>query len=114
MAPKTQDTQPSALGQDEFQELLHGQLRQAVRIALVTVPEAEVDAFIGALRYQRTPQRRDRRNGHYPRDLDTTVGRIEELPVPRTRGGLKRNCLSATTADEPNWTLRSARCSCAV
>lgn len=89
MAPKTQDTQPRALGQDEFQELLHGQLRQAVRIALVTVLEAEVDAFIGALRYQRTPQRRDRRNGHYQRDLDTTAGRIEELAVPRTRGGFE-------------------------
>lgn len=89
MAPKTQHTQPSALGQDEFQQLLTGQLQQAVRIALMTVLEAEVDAFIGALRYERTPQRRDQRNGHYQRNLDTTVGRIEELSVPRTRGGFE-------------------------
>ncbi len=89
MAPKSQNTRPPALGQDEFQELLHGQLRQAVRLALVSVIEAEVDAFVGALRYERTPQRRDQRNGHYTRGLDTTVGRIEELSVPRTRGGFE-------------------------
>ena len=37
--------------------------------------------------YERTQQRRDQRNGHYRRDLETTMGQIADLPVPRTRGG---------------------------
>jgi transposase-like protein len=59
----------------------------AVRLTLVTILEEEVNAFVGALPYQRTSQRRDYRNGHYTRDLETTVGLIEELSVPRTRNG---------------------------
>ncbi|MFO3797153.1 MAG: transposase, partial [Anaerolineales bacterium] len=39
--------------------------------------------------YQRTPQRRDYRNGTYERNLETTQGVIEDLPVPRTRGGFR-------------------------
>ena len=49
----------------------------------------EVSALIGALPYERTPGRRDYRNGHYTRDLETTVGLIEDLSVPRTRNGHK-------------------------
>jgi transposase-like protein len=89
MAPEDKDTQLEPLGQAEFQDLLQEQMRHAVRLALVTVMEAEVDAFIGALPYERTPGRRDSRNGHYTRDLDTTAGRIEDLAVPRTRRGYK-------------------------
>jgi transposase-like protein len=59
----------------------------AVRLTLVTVLEEEVSALIGALPYERTPERRDYRNGHYARDLETTVGLIEDLQVPRTRNG---------------------------
>jgi transposase-like protein len=44
---------------------------------------------VGAAPYQRTAQRRDRRNGSYDRDLGTSVGTIEDLPVPRTRQGFK-------------------------
>jgi transposase-like protein len=69
--------------------LLHDQLRQAVRVTLVAILDAEVEAFIGAGPYERTPWRRDRRNGTYARDLDTSVGRISDLPVPRTRGGFR-------------------------
>ena len=36
---------------------------------------------------QRTEQRCDQRNGHYTRDLETTMGQIADLPVPRTRRG---------------------------
>jgi len=89
MAPRTKDTAPTPLSQDEFEALLQEQIRQAVRLALVEILEAEVDAFIGALPYERTPSRRDQRNGHYTRDLITTVGRIEDLPVPRTRKGFR-------------------------
>jgi len=89
MAPKTKDTASTPLSQEEFESLLQEQIRQAVRLALVTILEAEVDAFIGALPYERTPSRRDQRNGYYTRDLITTVGRIEDLPVPSTRKGFR-------------------------
>ena len=45
--------------------------------------------FIQAALYQRTPQRKDYRNGYYERDLVTTAGEIEDLPVPRTRNGFR-------------------------
>lgn len=46
-----------------------------------------MDSFIGAIRYQRSEQRQDYRNGHYTRSLGTSVGTLDDLPVPRTRGG---------------------------
>ena len=58
-----------------------------MRTALLSVLEEEVDAFIGAIRYERSDQRRDYRNGHYSRSLETSLGRINELHVPRTRAG---------------------------
>lgn len=62
-------------------------LQYAVRLALISVLEEEVTAFIGAKPYERSTQRRDQRNGHYTRNLETTVGQIPDLPVPRTRQG---------------------------
>lgn len=73
--------------QETFEQLVQQRLRQAVRVALISVLEEEVSAFIGALPYERHQQRRDQRNGHYRRDLETSRGRIADLPVPRTRGG---------------------------
>src|SRR5215469_739192 len=83
------DTQDENESQESFEAMLREQLQQAVRTALISVLEAEVDAFIGAMRYQRSEQRRDYRNGHYVRDLDTTIGHLDDLPVPRTRGGFE-------------------------
>ena len=76
MALQEKETRPAVMG-------------QAVRLALVTVLEAEVDAFVGALRYERTSERRDQRNGYDSRDRETTVGRSEEGAVPRPRRGDK-------------------------
>jgi putative transposase len=87
MAPAAQDTRTAGLSQADFQAYLRSELREAVRLALLSVLDAEVEALIGASRYERSPLRRDRRNGHYTRDLDTSVGRIEDLAVPRTRQG---------------------------
>ncbi|MBO0789876.1 MAG: transposase [Ktedonobacteraceae bacterium] len=42
---------------------------------------------MGAAPYERSEKRRDQRDGYYTRDLETTVGQIPDLPVPRTRGG---------------------------
>src|SRR5947209_17273573 len=78
-----------ALGgsQEAFEQLVKERLRQAVRVALISVLEEEVTAFIGAQPYERSEQRRDQRNGHYTRNLETTVGQLADLPVPRTRHG---------------------------
>jgi putative transposase len=73
--------------QETFEQLVKDRLRYAVRVALISVLEEEVTAFIGAQPYERTQERRDQRNGHYTRHLETTVGQIADLPVPRTRGG---------------------------
>lgn len=87
MAPKQENNRPSPLSQDEFTAMLTVQMKDAVRFALSTILEAEVTALVGALPYERSVSRTDQRNGHYARDLDTTVGLIEDLLVPRTRGG---------------------------
>lgn len=89
MAPQPEDTQPVAFRQDEFQDSIRQVLRTAVRQALTTILEEEVTALIGAAPYEHSPWRRDYRNGSYTRDLDTSVGRIEDLAVPRTRRGFR-------------------------
>jgi putative transposase len=84
----TEKTNEALTGsQEAFEQMLQDRLRQAVRVALITVLEEEVTAFIGALPYERNEQRRDQRNGHYTRDLETTMGLMVDWPVPRTRRG---------------------------
>src|SRR5713101_3941959 len=84
----TDNTIEAVVGsQGAFEKLLQERLREAVRVALISVLEEEVAAFIGALPYERNQQRRDQRNGHYTRNLETTVGLLPDLSVPRTRGG---------------------------
>lgn len=85
----TEPSVPSALSQADFRELLHAKLRAAIWLTLTTILEEEVTAFVGAPRYGRTPSRRAQRNGHYTRDLVTTMGIAENLSVPRTRGGFR-------------------------
>jgi transposase-like protein len=89
MTPKKENSQVTPLSQTEFQELVHEKMRQAVRFTLITVLEAEMEAFIGAAPYQRTAQRRAYRNGSYQRRLTTSVGQIDDLEVPRTRQGFQ-------------------------
>jgi transposase-like protein len=89
MAPRKEDSRGAEFSQDEFEALLQEQVRWAVRLALETILQAEVDAFIGALPYERSPARQDQRNGSYTRSLETTVGRIADLSVPRTRRGYR-------------------------
>jgi transposase-like protein len=89
MTPKTHDTLSGIERQATIQELLQERMRLAIRHTLITVLEEEVENFIQAALYQRTPERKGYRNGHYERDLVTTVGEIEELPVPRTREGFR-------------------------
>jgi len=61
-------------------------LREAVRVMLREVMEAEVSAAAGADWYQRSPEREAQRNGYRHREWDTRVGTIE-LAIPRLRTG---------------------------
>jgi transposase-like protein len=49
--------------------------------------EEEAELQLGVARYQRSPRRRDYRNGSYTRTLDTPGGSIDDLRVPRSRHG---------------------------
>ncbi len=90
MTPRFKDTQ-SALDGQAAQATFHAFVQQHVRLAIratfMDILDEEVTQFIGADRYERTAARRDQRAGHRSRTLGTTVGMIEDLPVPRTRGG---------------------------
>lgn len=89
MTPQSKNTFSEAERQATIHELLQEQMRMAIRRTFITVLEEEVNGFIQAALYQRTPERRDHRNGYYERDLVTTSGEIEDLPVPRTRNGFR-------------------------
>ncbi len=111
MTHKKNDTQERNESQETFEAMLREKLQQAVRTALVSVLEAEVDAFIGAVRYERSEQRQDYRNGHYASSLGTTVGDTDDLPVPRTRrGGIKRRYSSGIIAAGTIWIRPLGRC----
>jgi len=87
MAHAPNNSEPPMGSQEVFEQMVKERLRQAVRVALIDILEEEVSALIGARPYERSQARRDYRNGHYLRDLETTVGLVADLPVPRTRGG---------------------------
>lgn len=89
MTPTSKDKLSKADRQATLHDLLQERMRLAIRHTLITVLEEEVEGFIQAALYQRTPSRCDYRNGHYERNLVTTVGELEDLPVPRTRSGFR-------------------------
>ncbi len=53
MAHQNNDIEMGNGSQESFEQMLHERLRQAVRVALISVLEEEVTAFIGALPYER-------------------------------------------------------------
>jgi putative transposase len=61
-------------------------LREALGVMSQALMEAEVEAHLGAGRYERTPERSGQRNGYRDRDWDTRAGTIG-LRVPRVRDG---------------------------
>ena len=89
MLPKPEDKVEESISQAEFQEVLQEKIRMAIRITMITVLEEEIEAYMQAAPYQRTSDRRDERNGHYTRNLGTSMGLIEDLPVPRARKGFQ-------------------------
>src|SRR5688572_16402907 len=59
-------------------------VRSSVEATLNGLLDAEADSLCGALRYERSPDRVDRRAGHYERKLDTQAGEVT-LRVPKLR-----------------------------
>ena len=110
MTPKTRHTQPVSQVKPKFRNCStrncawpSGRLDRCL--------EEEVTAFIGAPPYARTPWRRDQRNGTYTRDLVTSVGKIEALPVPRTRRGFRTQVFERYQRRQADWIPRSPTCS---
>jgi transposase-like protein len=87
MTPQKDDSTSLETLQETFQAMLQEKLRAAVRLTMATVLEEEIEVYLQAGRYERTPQRQDQRNGYYSRGLGTGLGQIEALPVPRSRKG---------------------------
>jgi transposase-like protein len=85
---------------------LRPELLEAVRMILETTMEDELAAELVASRYERTPWRRDVRNGAYHRTLVTELGAITDLRIPRRRlvpyrpSFLERAARRTTTVDD--------------
>ena len=68
-----------------FWEDLQMKLRNETKFTIQQMIQAEFNFLIGAEPYQRAPGRKTKRNGSYTRSLETVVGRIEEIRIPRAR-----------------------------
>lgn len=58
MTPRANHKQLDVEGQAWIHELLQERLRLAIQFTLIRVLESEIEAFVNAEPYQRTPQRR--------------------------------------------------------
>lgn len=77
------DTQPK-----DFWIDVNTYLRKLTKSLIEDTLDEEMIQYQQRKRYQRTPCHMDYRNGYYCRNLDTTLGPIEQLAVPRCRQGL--------------------------
>jgi len=71
----------------QFWNLVEKEVLSFIKTYLQTLFDQAVKEQISADRYERTPDRRDYRNGSYTRSLTTKFGHIEDLEVPRLRHG---------------------------
>ena len=65
-------------------------LRKLTKNFIEDTLDEEITQYMQTQPYQRTQNRLDYRNGCYYRNLDTTLGPIERISVPRSRQGLFR------------------------
>src|SRR5262245_29834266 len=72
------------IDEGQLKDHLDQVVRDSVEQTLNALLDAEADALCGAQRYQRSPERRDTRAGHYTRRLHTKAGEVA-LQVPRLR-----------------------------
>jgi transposase-like protein len=68
----------------KIQDHLGQMVRQSVEQTLNGMLDAEADRLCNAERYERSPDRADRRAGHYKRTLHTKAGEVE-LKMPKLR-----------------------------
>ena len=61
-------------------------VKSSIVLVLNKLMEKERDSYLQAAAYERSPERRDYRNGYYERELIISIGKIK-LRVPRTREG---------------------------
>lgn len=73
--------------QEEAWRFIATTLKQGLKRLLESLLEEEVTTKVSAQRYERSPQRRGYRGGHYLRSLITRYGLLEELRVPRLAEG---------------------------
>ena len=91
--PSKSDASPSNIPEAEplrpetFHQYLRAEIHQATRAVMEEILREELSQFLGAEWGESTAQRRGYRNGFYTRDLMTSTGPIEDLNVPRDRGG---------------------------
>ena len=110
MTSRQKNTLSDAERQVTIHALLQEQMRLAIRQTFITVLEEEVNGFIQAAPYQRTPERQDYRNGHYERNLVTTQERSKTYRCPGQEMDFERSCLSVTSVARRNWMKLSAIC----
>lgn len=93
--PAANYTKIAELSQEQFVEAVMQRAREVARAVFKSAMEAELDAFVNAMPYERSEARRGHRNGFYQRDLVTGMGVIRSLQVPRSReGGFQTKLLS--------------------
>ena len=80
-----QTTQPGDFWQD-----INIRLRQLTKDLIEVSLDEEITQYMQRQPYQRTQNRIDYRNGYYYRNLDTSLGSLERITVPRSRQGLFR------------------------
>jgi putative transposase len=78
------------LNQDDFWSHMSLHLRQLTKNLIELSLEEDMTTFLQRRPYQRSEATPDYRNGSYCRDLDTTLGPLENIVVPRSRSGLFR------------------------
>ena len=102
---KLQQLQESLWGvePEKFWEKLGETIREGIRIALEKAIHYELSQFIGALEYERTPNRKDVRNGYRMRDFETIYGVLENIKIPRAR------CSSFTSRIIPRFKQRERK-----
>jgi transposase-like protein len=77
---------------EEFWTDANVYLRKLTKSLIEDTLDEEMIQYMQTQPYQRTGKsnRLDYRNGHYYRNLDTTLGPVEQIAVPRSRRGLFR------------------------
>ena len=86
VAQETEKTIAGAIKVDEKEVMDHldGLVRRSVEDTINELLNTEADAICNASRYQRSPDRQDKRTGSYKRKLLTKAGEVE-LNIPRLR-----------------------------